>query len=203
MRTFRFLVAALFILSLSAISVFAQTSTQASASTKIAVIYTDAFGDSKLGISKLVNGVDTLNKEFDQINIELKAMGTRYEKLRKEIEGLQEQVSKPGSPISTETLQVKMDEYGKLGREIQFKQEDAKAKYQSRSNIILGPIMQDIGKALQDYAKQKGYAVIFDAAKLENAGLIIGIGDEKVDVTKDFVAFYNARSAGAPTNTPK
>ena len=29
-------------------------------------------------------------------------------------------------------------------------------------------------------------------------GLLIAIGDEKVDVTTDFIAFYNAR----PANTP-
>lgn len=63
--------------------------------------------------------------------------------------------------------------------------------------------MQDISKALQEYAKQKGYAVIFDAAKLEDAGLIVGIGDEKVDVTKDFIAFYNTRPTANPTNMPK
>jgi hypothetical protein len=40
--------------------------------------------------------------------------------------------------------------------------------------------------------------------KLEQAGLLLGIGDDKIDVTKDFIAFYNARPAGtAAAATPK
>lgn len=119
MKIFRFLAATIFMSTLLTVSAFAQINTQASGSTRFAVIYTDAFGDAKLGIAKYVNGITTINKEFEQVNTELKAMGTRYENLRKEIEGLQEQVSKPNNPISPASVQPKIDEYGKLGREIQ------------------------------------------------------------------------------------
>jgi hypothetical protein len=63
--------------------------------------------------------------------------------------------------------------------------------------------MQDIGRAVNDYAKQKGFTVIFDIAK-DDSGLLLAIGDEKIDVTKDFITFYNARPAAtATTATPK
>lgn len=199
MKMFRLLFFVGIISAFSVVSAFAQTSSPQSSSTKIAVIYTDAFADPKAGITKFVNGVTTLNKEFDPLNIELKAMGERYENLRKEIEEL---TSKSNGLTFSSSVQPKIDEYGQLGREIQFKQEDVKAKYESQFNILIRPILLDISKAIQVYAKQKGYAVIFDAAKMEDAGLMIGMGDEKIDVTKDFIAYYNARPSGATTVKP-
>ena len=50
----------------------------------------------------------------------------------------------------------------------------------------------DILKAMNDYAKAKGYAVIMDGPKLLEAQILMGF-DEKSDVTLDFIAFYNAR----------
>ena len=196
MKTFRFSAAAgLFTAVFFAISVFAQTTQPAAAITKIAVINTLAFAD-KDGITKYGNARTAIQKEFDPVNAELRTMGTRYENLRKEIEGLQKQPN-----VQKSIIQAKVDEYYKLERDIKFKQEDAKARSQSRYTTVMNPIMQDIGKAIQDYAKQKGYTFIFDAAKLEEAGLILGIGDAKIDVTKDFIAFYNARPAGSATTT--
>jgi hypothetical protein len=67
----------------------------------------------------------------------------------------------------------------------------------------MSPVMNDIFKALNEYAKQKGYAVILDGAKLEQADILLGF-DDRYDVTKDFIVFYNARPAGTATNvTPK
>ncbi len=46
--------------------------------------------------------------------------------------------------------------------------------------------------------------LILDAAKLEGAGLILAVDLPKVDVTKDFITFYNARPATtATTATPR
>ena len=55
-------------------------------------------------------------------------------------------------------------------------------------------------KALNEYAKKNGYAVIFDGVKLDQAQILLGF-DEKYNVTQDFITFYNARPAGAATAT--
>ena len=51
---------------------------------------------------------------------------------------------------------------------------------------------QAIGNALNEYGKQKGYSIIFDISR-DTAGLIVSIPDEKIDITKDFIAFFNAK----------
>ena len=57
---------------------------------------------------------------------------------------------------------------------------------------------------MDEFAKQKGYALILDASKLEGAGLILAVDPAKVDVTKEFITFFNSRPAGtATTAAPK
>ena len=68
----------------------------------------------------------------------------------------------------------------------------------------MGPIQNDIGKAMQDFAAAKGYDLILDAAKLDSQQILLAFIPGKVDVTKEFITFYNARPATAATAaTPK
>ena len=54
---------------------------------------------------------------------------------------------------------------------------------------------------MQEFAKQKGFDVIFDGAKLEEAGILLGFSD-KVNITTEFIQFYNTRPAGTAATTP-
>jgi Skp family chaperone for outer membrane proteins len=198
MKMIRLFAVSLFLTALFAVSALAQ-----SAPVKIAVINTYAFGDEKAGITKYIGAVKTINAEFAPVETELQTMNTKLNGLAKDIQTLRDQASAGKVPIDEKAAQAKVEEAEKLQRDIKFKSEDAKARYERRQQAVMGPVMQDIGKALQDYAKQKGYTLIFDIAKDEN-GLLLAIGDEKVDVTKDFITFYNARPATtATTATPK
>jgi hypothetical protein len=49
------------------------------------------------------------------------------------------------------------------------------------------------------FAKQKGYSLILDSSKLYQAGIILAFDESKVDVTKEFITFFNARPATAAT----
>ena len=55
--------------------------------------------------------------------------------------------------------------------------------------------MKDIGNAIQEFARQKGYAAILDSSKLDSSGLLLAYDDTKADVTKEFIVYYNARTA--------
>lgn len=182
-----FVFAALFAVSASA---------QATAAPKMAVINTQAF-DGKDGITKYNNAMDSLEKEFQPVQTKLQGYATRLTTLRGEIEKLQ----KPPAnvPIDNNALNAKALEYENLGKQAKREEEDAKANFERRQAQVMGPVLQDIGKAMQDYANQKGYDLILDVAKLDGAGLILAYNPAKVDVTKDFITFYNARPAGAAT----
>ena len=89
MKTFRLFVASFFVTTLFAVAAFAQAG--AAASTKVAVINTYAFGDAKAGITKYMNAMNALDKEFQPVQTELQTMATKYQNLQVEIKKLQSQ----------------------------------------------------------------------------------------------------------------
>lgn len=175
-----------------AVSAFAQTGAG-----KIGVINTFEFEASqgKPGITKYVTAMNRLETEFKPVQTELDTLANKINALRKEIENFQ----KAGANVPVANATAKAEEYEKLVREFKFKQEDAKARFESRRQVVVSPVLQDIGKAMMEFAQQKGYAIILDAAKLDSAGLILAF-DTKHDVTEEFIKFYNARPAGTATN---
>ena len=204
MKTIRLFAVTLFLTALFAVASFAQaTPAQPATQGKIAVINTYAFGDDKAGITKYVNAITALNAEFKPIDDELKGMDTRLKGLATEIENLRKLAATNPKAIDEKSAQAKVDEAEKLQRDMKFKSEDAKARYEKRSGAVLGPVLQDIYKAVQEFAKQKGYLMILDISKMAEADMIMAL-DEKADVTKEFAVFYNARPAGtATTVAPK
>lgn len=203
MNTFRLIAATFVFAALFAVSAFAQA---AAPTSKVGLINTFAFEDEKGGITKYRNAIASVETEFKPDNDKLRASATRYETLRKELEGFQAARQKGQTvPISDAAIQAKVDELGKLEREIKFQQEDAKTRYERRYQTVVGPIYGDIMKAMQEFAKAKGYSVILDGAKLQESGILMAF-DDKTNVTTEFVTFYNARPAGAATaaaTTPK
>jgi Skp family chaperone for outer membrane proteins len=159
----------------------------AHAQSKVAFIDSNAFLDEKGGITKFVGAFRILNEGFKPDQVEIDTLNTKLEALKKELADLEKlQVADRSAIVA------KYEQGEKLQRDIKFKSEDAKARYERRQQTQLGPIQQAIMKGLQDYAKEKGYTLIFDIAKDQN-GLLIAIGDQSADVTKDFIAYYNAK----------
>src|SRR5215471_7024492 len=205
MRRFNLAAVSVLFTAIFAISALAQAPAQPGAGTRIAVINTQAFDDDKGGISKYTAAMNALDKEFAPLQTEIQGLVNRYNALGAEIKKLQDSANAPTPvPINQQDAAKKVDEYQSLETQIKRKQEDGKAKLEKRQQEVMGPILQDIGKAMDEYAKQKGYAMILDGAKLDSAGLILAVDLTKVDVTKDFITFYNARPAGtASTTAPK
>lgn len=198
MKYFRFIAFSFIFSAVLCISVFAQ----ASQTGKVAVINTKAFENDKTGIIKYFNGADSVDKEFAVLNNQIQALVNRQENIRKEIQAFQEQAQKnPNIPIKQETISSKVDEFERIGREIKFKQETGKADYDRRKQDVMGPILLDIGKAMDEFAAQKGFALILDSSKLEQSGVILAL-NKTADVTEEFIKYYNARPAGTATTKP-
>ena len=192
MKTFRLVAASFMFAAFLAVSAFAQA---AAPTTRIGLVNTFVFEDPKAGITKLVTASTSLEGEFKAPGAELQTMYTKIQALENELKALQKQVQDGKVPVAQQTVSAKSEEYEKLGRDFKFKQEDLKARLDRRRQTVIGPVWQDVMRAMQAFAKDKGYAVILDGTKLEEAGILMAF-DEKHDVTKEFIAFYNARPAG-------
>lgn len=185
-----------------AASAFAQA--QPAAGGKIALINTFAFGDEKAGITKYKSAMSALDAEFKKDNDDLKAMQTKYNDLVTKIQAAQKTPATPSAvpaaAPSAAAVNAMVSEGQDLEISIKRKQEDLKRRVENRYQIVVGPIYNDIIKALNEFAKKNGYAVILDGAKLEESGLLMGF-DDKYDITNEFVTFYNARPAGTASTT--
>jgi Skp family chaperone for outer membrane proteins len=191
-----------------AVSAFAQAQPTAG-SFKIGIINTSFFDDDKDGIKRFSTAMSALETQMKPELTALQAMSNRLQSLQTEIEGYQKQLQDPSPkvPIDKAKIQAageaKAAELEKMKLEFDYKQKDYQLSLQRRGQVVTGPIRADIANAIQEFAKAKGYAMVLDAAKLDGAGLILGF-DEKYDVTKEFITFYNARPAGtATTASPK
>ncbi len=199
MKAFSLTIAALFFTVVFALSAFAQTPTN---DAKIGLLDIGAFDADKGGIAKFVAALNKVDTELKADKDALTLLGTKFQTLQKEIQGYKEIIEKGGKiPIADAEVEKKVDELGKLERDIKFKGEEYKARYERSYQTHVGPVWRDISKALNEFAEQKGYAVILDGGKLEQAGVLLGFS-KKVNVTQEFITFYNARPATTAVITP-
>lgn len=192
----------LFVLAF-ALPIFAQAQPSAN---KVGIINTEAFYAEKGGISRLLAAYGTLEKEFEPRQQELVTINTRIDNLAKEIQGLQAQLNnaKPQTPIDVNAVRnsiiSKNEEGERLQVEFKRKQEDAKAAYEKREAVVVGPIKREIGNAVDEFAKQRGLSLVFDGAKMADAGILIAI-DRTIDMTEEFIKFFNAKPATTASTT--
>jgi Skp family chaperone for outer membrane proteins len=128
---------------------------------------------------------------------ELQGIQTRIQSIAAEI---QKMTGNTAVPVDQKALAAKQDEGQRLQREGEFKKKEYDAAVERRSNELLGPISADISRAIQDFAKARGYTVILDIDRLGQAGAILSL-DPSANVTKEFITFYNMRPAAAATAT--
>ena len=164
---------------------------------KMAVIYTDLFLDQKTGIAKFNSVLAKLNGEFQAVKNELNQMQTRAQQLEKEIGELQN--APAGTPIDQRSLQAKIDQLEQLKRDIQRKGEDAQGSYNRRRQDLFAPLQDEIGKALEAFAKARGINVIIDAAQVP-----LLYAAESIDITRAFITEFNSKNpvTAATTTTP-
>ena len=158
---------------------------------KIAMIYSDAFMDPKTGIAKFNSLLTTLNREFQPRQTELQGLQTRINTLTKEINDTQ-------SVADPNTIRTKRDQLDQLNTEFKRKGEDAEAAYNKRRQDIFLPLQQDIGKALEVFAKARGITVIVDGSQVP-----VVYASESIDITRAFINEFNSKNpATAAVTTP-
>ena len=165
---------------------------------KMAVIYSDLFLDPKNGIAKFSSTVNKLNGEFQALRNELTQMQTRAQQLEDEINKLQ--TAAAGAPIDQRSLQTKVDQLEQLKKDIQRKSEDAQTNYNKRKQELLVPVQDEVGKALEAFAKARGITVIIDAASVP-----LLYAAESTDITRAFIIDFNTKNpvtAATTTTTP-
>ena len=95
--------------------------------------------------------------------------------------------------------QQQADKIEAMKTEFKRKGEDAQAAYQKRLQEALGPIYDDIGKALDAYAKTHGITLILDVTKVQ--GIVSAAGS--LDITRPFIIEFNSKNPATASLAPK
>jgi outer membrane protein len=149
---------------------------------KMAMIYSDAFLDPKTGIAKFNSLLTMLNREFQPRTTELQGLQTKISTLSKEIESTQN-VADPTA------LRQKQEQLAQMNTELKRKGEDAEAAYNKRRAEIFMPLQQDIGKALEAFAKARGITVIVDGSQIP-----VAYAADSLDITRAFINDFNSKN---------
>jgi outer membrane protein len=202
MKIFRAIAAVAFLAVISAGSVLAQprtTTTPASApsnqtgsmpETKIALVNTDEFADEKTGITRLVSAMKRVDGEFQPRRTELQTLQQQIEKATADLTKAQ--------PLQDARVsQQQSDKIEGMKTEFKRKGEDAQAAYQKRLQDVVGPVYDDIGKALDVYAKAHGITLILDVTKIQG----ILSASESLDITKPFIIEFNSKNPATASLT--
>lgn len=203
MKIFRAIAAVAFLAAISAGSVSAQvkptipaatsTSTQTGnvPETKIALVNTDEFADEKTGISRLVSAMKRVDGEFQPRRTELQTLQQQIEKSTADL-------SKAAPLQDAKVTQQQSDKLEGMKTEFKRKGEDAQAAYQKRLQDVLGPVYDEIGKALDVYAKAHGITLILDVTKIQG----IVSASESLDITRPFITEFNSKNPATASLTP-
>ena len=204
MKIFRAIAAVAFVAAISAGSISAQirpagtpatstTPTQTTASvpdSKIALIDSSAFGDEKQGIVRIVTALKKLNAEFQPRQNELQTLQQQIDKATADLQKVQ--------PVQDPKLSAQQqDKIDTMKKDLQRKGEDAQAAFNKRQEEILSPILEEIGKALDVYAKAHGITMILDVTKLPG---IVSASDS-LDITKAFIVEFNSKNPATAART--
>ena len=166
-----------------------QQGTVAVPDSKMAMIYSDAFLDQKTGIARFNTLLATLNREFEPRRTELQALQTKINTLTKEINDTQN-VADPNA------LRVKREQLDQANTDLKRKGEDAEAAYTRRRQEIFTPLQQDIGKALETFAKARGITVIVDGSQVP-----VVYASDNIDITRAFITEFNSKNPATASVT--
>jgi len=159
---------------------------------KVALVDTDAFLDEKVGILRLIAAARKLEAEFQPRRTDL-------QKLQAEVDTMTANLQK-ASPVQDPKVSAQQQDAIEIKkRDFTRKTEDAQRDYQSRMQVLLGPVYDEIGKALDTFAKAHGITLILDVTKVQG----IVSADGSLDITKAFITEFNSKNPATASLTPQ
>jgi outer membrane protein len=159
--------------------------------TKIALVNSDEFNDEKTGIVRLIIAMKKVDNEFGPRRTELQSLQQQTQKAEADL-------AKVGPMQSALINQQQQEKIDQMKKDFQRKGEDAQAAYQKRLQEVLGPVYEDVGKALDAYAKAHGITLVLDVSKVQG---IVSASDS-LDITKAFITEFNSKNPATAAVTP-
>jgi hypothetical protein len=170
----------LFILALTA-PAFGQQSQPEEKGVKLALINSAFFDDKDNGIADYVRAFKTLGVEFFAPN--------RDRTLKRFIETLEKQLQDSSLPLLERRL--KEQELSAKKQKYEQIEKDYNEAFERRYVALVAPVQVNIAKEIDKIGKQNN--IVFLDASRDYKGFILWVEMETVDLTKQFIDYYNNR----------
>src|SRR5262252_2014239 len=128
---------------------------------RIALIDTSIFGDEKKGIFRYVDAVKTIQPQFAARNQELVTLQNRLGALIEEIRKL-----RAAAAPDQQAIQAKQAEGARLQEDFNTKKQRFDEDVSKRFQEVTAPISEQIGKAMDQFARDRGITMTLDLSKL-------------------------------------
>ena len=152
---------------------------------RLAYVNSSAFLDEQAGIQHLVKVAQGLELEFSGTQSELSLLNEKLRTIVGELTKLN------ADPVANAKAMAEQQAAGqKLQQELQGTQQAAQEAYNKRVQELQAPIAAEIGKEIGAFSKERNIDLLLDLAKLGEAVLN---AKPELDLTSDFVKFYNTR----------
>lgn len=152
---------------------------------RVAYVSSSLFLDEATGLKELVRVNKALELEFSGAQSELSLMNEKLRTIAGEINRLR------ADPVANaKALEEKQTTGLRMQQEMQTKQQAAQTSFQQRQQETQRPVTDQIAKEFRAFSKERDIGMLFDTSKLGEALLD---AKPELDVTADFIAFYNAK----------
>jgi len=152
---------------------------------KIALIDTNMFADEKRGIFRYIDAVKSIQPLFASQNQELVNLQNRITALAEEIRKLSQ------APVNEKQIQLKTDEGTRLRQDFDTKRQRLSEDFEKKYQEVTAPVSDQIGKSMDQFARERGITMTLDLSKLLPA-LLTAV--PAVDVTDAFIADFNRKN---------
>ena len=159
---------------------------------KIALIDTSMFADETKGIFRFIDAVKSIQQPLAAQNQELVNLQNRLNALVEEIRKLR-QVPQPDQRL----IQAKQEEGTRLQQDFNTKKQRRDEDLEKLYRQVTAPISEQIGKAMDQFARERGITMTLDLSKLLPAMLT---ALPAVDVTDAFIADFNRKNPRTGTS---
>jgi outer membrane protein len=127
-----------------------------------------------------------IQKEMDAYRSEVQRMGDSLQAMVAAYDKAEPTLSPAAKQGRQKEIQNKQSEYQRRVQELE-------QKAQQRQAELVGPIMQQINKIIEQVRQEEGYAMIFDAGN--QAGVVVA-ADSNLDITDKVIAKLKASGSG-------
>jgi Skp family chaperone for outer membrane proteins len=153
---------------------------------RIALIDTTMFVDEKKGIFRYIDAVKSIQPQFAAANAELVSLQTRINTIIEDIRKL-----RAAPQADARAIQTKQEEGTRLQQDWNMKKQRFDEDYSKKYQEVTGPLSEQIGKAMDQFARDRGITMTLDFSKLLPAMLT---ALPAVDVTDSFIADFNRKN---------